>query len=251
MIIAQISDTHIALDTEDSDQRIRDFEAVITDINNLDPQPDLIIHTGDIVHNGRQDEYETATGILSKAKAPVFAMVGNKDERLEMRSAFSSYGFLQENSEFTDFAIDDFPVRLICLDTLDSDSNKGSFCTTRIKQLNKMIDADDTRSIAVFTHHPPFEVLVGPESMHFGDETEMQNLREVLLNTGRVMGLFCGHVHRSTTGNIGSIPTFISTAVSTTLRKGEYHPRLEASPIYQILRHDGSNGFSVETRIAQ
>ncbi|MGH6681746.1 MAG: metallophosphoesterase, partial [Bradyrhizobium sp.] len=57
MIIAQISDTHIALDLPDSEQRIRDFAITIADINSLDPLPDVIVHTGDVVHNGRPDEY--------------------------------------------------------------------------------------------------------------------------------------------------------------------------------------------------
>jgi hypothetical protein len=35
MIIAQISDTHIALDSPDADRRIRDFELTIADINAL------------------------------------------------------------------------------------------------------------------------------------------------------------------------------------------------------------------------
>jgi hypothetical protein len=39
MIIAQISDTHAALDSPDADQRIRDFERTIADINALDPVP--------------------------------------------------------------------------------------------------------------------------------------------------------------------------------------------------------------------
>src|SRR5215831_20022727 len=39
MIIAQISDTHIALDTPDADRRIRDFALTIADINGLDPPP--------------------------------------------------------------------------------------------------------------------------------------------------------------------------------------------------------------------
>ncbi len=39
MILAQISDTHIALDTADADERISDFERTIADINALDPGP--------------------------------------------------------------------------------------------------------------------------------------------------------------------------------------------------------------------
>jgi 3',5'-cyclic-AMP phosphodiesterase len=37
MIIAQISDTHVALDTPDAGRRLRDFARTIADINALDP----------------------------------------------------------------------------------------------------------------------------------------------------------------------------------------------------------------------
>ena len=90
MIIAQISDTHIALDTPDADQRMRDFERTIADINALDPAPDVIFHTGDIVHNGRPDEYAEAVRILAKARAPVYVIPGNKDDRANLRAAFSA-----------------------------------------------------------------------------------------------------------------------------------------------------------------
>ena len=43
MIIAQISDTHIALDTPDADRRISDFALTVADINAPDPAPDVIL----------------------------------------------------------------------------------------------------------------------------------------------------------------------------------------------------------------
>ena len=98
MIIAQISDTHLALDTADADQRIRDFTRTIADINGLDPAPDVIVHTGDIVHNGRQDEYTEARAILAKARAPVYVLAGNKDDRANLRAAFSPFGYLAPDS---------------------------------------------------------------------------------------------------------------------------------------------------------
>src|SRR4029077_20945437 len=88
MIIAQISDTHIALDSPAAHQKIRDFELTIADINVLDPAPDVIVHTGDIVHNGRQDEYRQAVATLAKARAPVYVLAGNKDSRVHLREAF-------------------------------------------------------------------------------------------------------------------------------------------------------------------
>ena len=175
MIIAQISDTHIALDTPDADQRMRDFELTIADINALDPAPDVIVHTGDIVHNGRQDEYAQASATLAKARAPVYVLAGNKDNRANLRAAFSACGYLAPDSDFIDYAIDDYPVRLIALDTLSSGSNKGDFCRERVSHLIDMIDAETTKPIAVFTHHPPFEVPVGPDPHPFrnaGDDVE-------------------------------------------------------------------------------
>ena len=90
MIIAQISDTHMALDSPDADQRIRDFERTIADINALDPAPDVIVHSGDIVHNGRQDEYAEAVRSSLRRRAPVYVMPGNKDDRANLARGFFS-----------------------------------------------------------------------------------------------------------------------------------------------------------------
>ena len=104
MIIAQISDTHIALDTPDADRRIRDFALTVADINALDPAPDVIVHTGDIAHNGRQDEYAQAVATLANARAPVYVLTGNKDNRPKLCEAFSDRGYLMP----------DFRLRPLC-----------------------------------------------------------------------------------------------------------------------------------------
>ena len=251
MLIAQISDTHIALDTPDADQRHSDFAATIADINALEPQPDVIVHTGDIVHNGRPDEYATATATLAGARAPVYVMVGNKDDRANLREAFSGCGYLTPNFDFVAYAIEDYPVRLIALDTLNPGSNKGDFCPARVSNLIDMIDAETTKPIAVFTHHPPFEVLVGPDRLHFESQGIMSRLRQALQRSGRVVAIFSGHVHRPATGHVGSIRATVMTSTATTLRKGEYPSDAEGRPIYYLHRYDSVGGFSTETRIVR
>ncbi len=249
MIIAQISDTHIALDTPDADQRIRDFASTIADINALEPAPDVIVHTGDIVHNGRQDEYAQAVATLAKARAPVYVMVGNKDNRANLREAFSACGYLAPNSDFVDYAIDDYPVRLIALDTLSSGSNKGDFCRERVRNLIDLIDAETTKPIAVFTHHPPFEVMVGPDRLHFETRDIMSGLRRALQHSGRVVAVFSGHVHRAASGHVESIPATVMPSIATTLRKGDYPAEMKTRPIYHVHRFGPVRGFATETRI--
>ena len=249
MIIAQISDTHLTLDTPDADRRNQDLALTIADINALDPAPDVIVHTGDVVDNGRQDEYALAIATLAKARAPVYVLAGNKDNRAKLREAFSACGYLVPDSDFVQYAIDDYPVRLIALDTLSSGSNKGDFCRERIRHLIDLIDAETTKPVAVFTHHPPFEVTVGPDLLHFETPETMSELCSALQKSGRIVAVICGHVHRAAAGHVGSIPATVMPSIATTLRKGEYPADMRTRPVYQVHRFDSVWGFVTETRI--
>lgn len=249
MIIAQISDTHIALNTPDSDRRIRDFARTIADINALEPAPDVIVHSGDIVHNGRRDEYAEAVKILGNAHAPVYVMAGNKDDRENLREAFWAKGYLKPNSNFIDYAVDGYPVRLIALDTLSSNSNKGDFCHERVGRLVDMINSETTKPIAVFTHHPPFEVTVGPYPHHFETPDAMARLQQALRRSGRVIAVFSGHVHRAAAGYVDRIRATVVPCIATTLRKGEYPGGMKTRPVYHIHRFDAIWGFGTESRI--
>jgi 3',5'-cyclic-AMP phosphodiesterase len=249
MIIAQISDTHLTLDAPDSDRRLRDFAQTIADINSLDPAPDVIVHTGDIVHNGRVDEYEQAAAALAKARAPVFVLAGNKDNRANLHASFSASGYLASDSDFIDYAIDDYPVRLIALDTMSSESNKGDFSSEQFGRLADLLGVESKKPIAVFTHHPPFEVTVGPDRLHFETPGTMARLRHTLQQSGRVVAVFSGHVHRAAEGYVGNIPATVMPCIATTLRRGDYPPHMRTRPVYQVHRFDPVWGFTSETRI--
>jgi 3',5'-cyclic AMP phosphodiesterase CpdA len=251
MIIAQISDTHLTLDKPDANQRMREFALTIADINALDPQPQAIVHTGDIVHNGRREEYAEAASILAAARAPVYVLAGNKDERANLRAAFAARGYLMPGSGFVDYAIEDFPVRLIALDTLSPGNGKGEFRAEQVKDLIDRIAVETTKPIAVFTHHPPFEVTVGPDRLHFETPESLSRLRDALQRSGRVVAVFSGHVHRAADGHVGKIPASVVPCIATTLRKGEYPPHMRIRPVYHVHRFDAAWGFATETRIVR
>ena len=249
MIIAQISDTHIALDAPDADRRISDLADTVADINGLNPLPDAIVHTGDVVHNGRQNEYVEAAAILAKADAPVFVLAGNKDNRSNLRDAFFGNGYMKPDCDFVQYAIERYPVRLIALDT-QSAGNKGDFCCERLEHLRDLLDAEITKPIAIFTHHPPFTVAEGPDAVHFENRRTMSRLRSALRRSGRVVAIFSGHVHRAASGEVAGIPATVVPAIATTLRHGCYPAHLKSRPVYHLHRFDPIWGFASATRIA-
>jgi len=152
-------------------------------------------------------------------------------------------------NEFIEYAVEDYPIRLIIVDTKSATSNKGDFCPERVRRLMGRIDAETSKPIAVFTHHPPFEVPVGPDPLNFETPDMMQRLREALQHSKRVAGVFSGHVHRGTSGQIGRIPASVMPSVATNLRKGEYPEHMKTRPVYHLHRLDLTGGLITQSRI--
>jgi hypothetical protein len=76
----------------------------------------------------------------------------------------------------------------------------------------------------------------------------MALLQEALQRRGRIVGLFSGHVHRAAAGRIGDMPASVVPCIATSLRKGDYPPRMKTCPVYHLHRFDPVWGFVTESR---
>jgi hypothetical protein len=114
-----------------------------------------------------------------------------------------------------------------------------------------LIDTETSKPIAIFAHHPPFEVKVGPDPLNFESPETMERLHRTLQHSGRVIAAFSGHVHRGTSGYIGSIPVIVVPCIATTLRKGKYPAHMKTCPVYYLHRFDPLWGFITEARIVR
>ena len=112
-----------------------------------------------------------------------------------------------------------------------------------------MIDAETAKPIAVFAHHPPFVVPVGPDPIHFDPPDAMTRLAEALQHSDRIIALFSGHVHRPAEGRVGKVPAIVMPCIATTLRKGDYPAAMKTRPIYYLHRYEPAWGFITEARV--
>jgi 3',5'-cyclic AMP phosphodiesterase CpdA len=239
MIIAQISDSHIDPGSDKLQERLRDLQCVVDDINNQDAAPDIVIHTGDIVHNGTQEKYNLALAILRNLQVPLHVCLGNRDDRDLVSKNFQIGRDIASDSRFLQYSIDDYPVRLIALDTTCATSNMGDYCQERAVTLEKMLAEEPQKPTLLFMHHPPFEIVGSKYPFQFEDWDTIIHLAGILEKSDQVKHLFCGHTHRNSKGEIRGIPATTTPSIAIDLRLGDVIKDAESRPVYQIHKFDG------------
>jgi 3',5'-cyclic AMP phosphodiesterase CpdA len=251
MIIAQISDTHIDVDGPNGPARLANLERCVADINRLEPLPDVVIHTGDVVHNAKPVEYEMAKRVLDRLRCPLHVAPGNRDDRAAIRAAFPANARLPPDSPFLQYRVETFSVRLVAIDTLSESSNKGQFCQARAESLRAALAEDATRPTVIFMHHPPFVVHESDYPIQFDSWDSVERMEWALAGQRHVVGMFCGHSHRNVAGRVGDVPVRSMPSVAIDLRLGSYPPELQSVPVYTLHRFDGERSFVSEIRAAR
>ena len=215
MRILQLSDSHLS---PKKPQRAAELEACVNTINALEPMPDLVVHTGDIAHDGQIDEYQTARNLLDRLSVPYFVLTGNRDRRGNLLEVFADGHHLRSDMEFVQYAVEDFDVRLIMIDSMSEATNRGHLCEARLEHIEQMVMADPSRPTVIFLHHPPFRVDVGPVPFNFEDWSEAEALLTICERLDHLRGFYCGHVHRSFETSIGPVPAFVLSCLASDLR---------------------------------
>ena len=158
MIVIQLSDPHILAPGELLYRRFDTAEFLaraVAEINRLDPLPDVAVVTGDLVDHGEPPEYEHLRALLAPLAMPVFVIPGNHDAREPLRAAFAADGYLPADG-FLQYAIEDYPVWLIALDTLIPGEAGGLLCSERLAWLDHTRASAAAQPVLLMMHHPPF-----------------------------------------------------------------------------------------------
>ncbi len=235
MLIAHVSDSHISLGGPTDAERLAALEACVVAINRLDPQPDLIVHSGDVVHNGTAAEYRAAGDVLAQLRVPLAAIPGNKDERTELLDAFPLPGGTAQCAGFAQFVMDHDGARLIFLDTKSENSNRGTMCEARFAHFADAMTGND-RPVIVFAHHPPFDVPTLPEPFQFEDRAIADRFLDLCHGCTQPVTLITGHVHRPYEGRVGNVDVRTLTALAIDLRKGDAMGDWAEDPFYYLDR---------------
>ena len=197
MLIAQITDPHIKAKGKLAYQKVdteNNLRRCVTHVQSLVPRPDLVLVTGDLTDFGRPEEYALFRTLMAPLGIPFYVIPGNHDTREGMRQAFTDHLYLPPDGDYLQYAIEDYAVRLIGLDTTVPGRPEGKLCADRLFWLDTVLKQEPLKPTLLFMHHPPIET--GIEHMDVQNCQDGKALGDLLEDHSQVFQLLCGHVHR-------------------------------------------------------
>jgi 3',5'-cyclic AMP phosphodiesterase CpdA len=233
VIIAQLSDTHIKPEGRLAYRRVDTapyLARAVQHVMDMTPRPDLVLGTGDLVDAGLPDEYRRLRAILAPLTMPVYLIPGNHDDRAALVAAFPDHTYLPRDAAFLHYVLEEYPVRLIGLDTLVPGRGGGLMCAARLRWLDARLQEAPTRPTMIFMHHPPFRTGIAHMDALGLDNAEA--LGDVIRRNHQVLCIVCGHLHRPIQMRWNG--TLAMTAPST------------AHQVALDLRADGPSAFVME-----
>jgi Calcineurin-like phosphoesterase len=156
VVLAQISDVHLRLGG-DGGVSARALEAAAASIAALDPAPQALLISGDLVETGSAEESRCASELLAPLSMPIHVVAGNHDDREGLREylgAPAGDGLIQYTAHVG-------PLRLVVCDTTLPGRNEGSYGPDRIQWLERALDTDRETPTIVAMHHPPLMTGIG------------------------------------------------------------------------------------------
>jgi 3',5'-cyclic-AMP phosphodiesterase len=189
--VVQITDTHIFKDVGgcfDGVDTTASLKAVIAHIKQQAYTPDIVIVTGDLVHDPVPTAYERLREQLLGLDSPVVCLPGNHDDPVLM------HGLLNQDNVHTDKAIKVGEWGIVLLDTYLADTHSGRLRAEEINFLEQQLSEYSDRPVLICLHHPP--VSVASPWMDAMMLENPEDLFSVLDKHKNVRALVWGHIHQ-------------------------------------------------------
>ncbi|HEY4441758.1 MAG TPA: phosphodiesterase [Candidatus Elarobacter sp.] len=243
MLIAQITDTHVRRKGDLVHHMIRtarELRRAVAAINRLEPRPDYVVATGDLVDRGKRKEYRRLHAILAELAVPCFLVAGNHDDHDGLREEFAAHAYLPRRGPLH-YVVESRPVRLVVLDTTRGRKPGGELDGAKLRWLDERLAEAAATPTIVAMHHPPFDVGIPPVDAH--PLRGRDALAAVIAGHPQVVRLIAGHIHRAAEVPFGG--SVASTAPSTAHQlvvdrapSGAYVVRVE-QPAFALHRWNG------------
>lgn len=240
--LAQISDTHVRAD--DGGKAASQLKRAMAQAK--DYGADIILLTGDLVNDAREDEYAVLAEAITDPPAPLFLMPGNHDDRGLIRRYFPQHHYLPREGALH-FTIENYPVRIVALDDIVPGETHGLLRRSGAEWLESALSVERGKPTLVALHHPPFlthDLLF--DKIGLLDAEEFAN---VIARHRQVLRVIAGHHHRIVIGQAAHAPVIVAPSSSWTyglaMNEGQQiAPKTAEQPGWMLHAWTAAGGFA-------
>jgi Icc protein len=188
--VLQITDTHLYAEPDSrllGVNTLDSFRAVIDAFKHIDWQTDLVLATGDLVHDASPSGYRDLAQTLNHFGQPVLCLPGNHDDPGVMREHLAC------EHVSTPHVVDIGAWRIVLLDSVIPGEVGGHLREDELQRLRDALNGN-TRPTLICLHHQPV-----PVGSHWLDNMGLDNaseLMQIVEQAPAVRGVLWGHVHQ-------------------------------------------------------
>lgn len=189
--LLQFTDTHLLADREGRLLGLKTHESLkcVLELSQRNhPKPDLVLVTGDLVHDGSDSGYAHLQERFRGFEVPVLLLAGNHDEALQLRDAATAGpARLVKQIERDGWQI-------VMLDSSIAGSDGGRLAAAELALLEQQLSTVPDLPALVCLHHQPV-----PVGSRWLDTMVLENAADffaVLDRHPQVRGVLWGHVHQ-------------------------------------------------------
>lgn len=223
--VAQISDTHLYANKDGRLLGLNTFDTlsqVLDSIQLLPRQPDVIIATGDLVHDASPEGYRLFADATLALGLPVLVLPGNHDQQLALSATLSPLGI----QCCTSSVFGSWWIHL--LDTSVPGREAGIVKDEDLSRLADIIEAHPKQFHLIATHHHP-------QSIHcpWLDRMGIDNGAQLMAMAHRLpqtRGLVFGHVHQAFATQVEQLQLLSAPSTCIQFSPGQDRFQLDASP---------------------
>lgn len=224
----QISDSHIGFHQPANPDVAATLEATIARINALPRMPDFVVHTGDVTHLSKPEQFDTAKQILGRLKAPTIVIPGEHDV-LGSARAFTT-AFPPKSGTSGWFSWDAGGVHYVALVNVFDFEKMGELGSAQMAWLESDLrPLPSSRPVVVFAHVPLYALYA-----KWGWTTQDGSKALALLSRFDAVTVLNGHIHQVIEHQEGNIR--FATANATAYPQPA--PGTAAAPGPVTLAHD-------------
>ena len=195
----QISDSHIGFSRPENPDVLGTFRKTIEAVNALPQQPAFVVHTGDVTHLSKPEQFDSAKQVLSTLKAPVIVLPGEHDVIGSSKSYFDA--FARSDAPNGWFSFDQGGMHFLSLVNVFNFEVDGKLGVQQLDFVEKDLAAQKKSTpIVVFGHVPLYALY--PQ---WGWTTEDGARVLAALRRFDAVTVLNGHIHQiiqHTEGNI-------------------------------------------------